>query len=557
MHTADFLSYTEERLYQMVRPASLNAQFVKWMVFALVSLGHLHCTAETNGWSFMDAENSGTDYRYTDTSPAVDCRELISITDFDHSVISARLVPSTPTAPESCEVTGVIAPEIQYRINLPTNWNRRLYIHGNGGYGGHSVYGNYGLTDRRRALSNGFVTAFSNLGHDKEAEPGGTWAYNAIHKEIDYSYRALHLTTVVSKRLAEMYYGQPVSYSYYDGCSTAGGQGIKAALRYPADYDGILVGSPVFDFVRSVLYAWNNQMAQLQGRFDEDRIELLGNIIMTRYDKLDEVADGVIENPLTVDFDPGRDLPVDASGKTGFTATEITALEKIYNGLVIDGIQIAPGIPVGSEPKGHDYKFATFESLPDRSAWRRRVFPDERGFSEQIAIVDSWLKYLAFEKDDETVDWRKLDIKETLPRLKAMSKIMDANSTDFSSFRDRGGKLLAYHGWADVGVNPHITVNYYTDVVDYMGKDTASFFRLFLVPGGFHCWGGLGADRFDAMTALINWVERGTAPEMIKAIELKDGKTVREHPLCPYPEIAGYRGRGDTTKIESYTCEVP
>ena len=530
---------------------------MKRLVFILLSLAHLHSAAETNGWSFMDVESSGIDYRYSDAVPAMACRELVSITDFDHSVISAIMIPSSRTAPESCEVTGVIAPEIQYRINLPTNWNRRLYIHGNGGYGGHSVYGNYGLDDRRRALSNGFVTALSNLGHDKDAEPGGAWAYNAIHKEIDYSFRALHLTTVVSKRLAQVYYGQPVRYSYYDGCSTAGGQGIKAALRYPADYDAILVGSPVFDFVRSVLYAWNNQMAQLQGQFDTGRIELLGKIIMGRYDELDTVADGVIENPLTVDFDPARDLPHDASGKTGFTATEIDALARIYGGLVVDGIQVAPGIPIGSEPRGHHYKFATFEPAPDRSPWWRRVFPDERGFSEQIAIVDSWLKYLAFEKDDETIDWRELDIEETLPRLEAMSKIMDAGSTDFSSFRDRGGKLLAYHGWADVGVNPHITVDYYEQVVDDMGEDTAEFFRLFLVPGGFHCRGGLGADRFDGMTALINWVEGGIAPDKIKAIELKGDKTVQQHPLCPYPETARYHGRGDAAIMESYTCTAP
>ena len=138
-----------------------------------------------------------------------------------------------------------------------------------------------------------------------------------------------------------------------------------------------------------------------------------------------------------------------------------------------------------------------------------------------------------------------------------MSEIMDANSTDFSSFRERGGKLLAYHGWADVGVNPRITVNYYNDVVNDMGKNTSSFFRLFLVPGGFHCWGGLGADRFDGMTALINWVEGGTAPEKIEAIEIKDGRVVREHPLCPYPEIARYQGRGDTATTASYTCAVP
>ena len=129
------------------------------------------------------------------------------------------MVPSSRTAPESCEVTGVIAPEIQYRINLPVNWNRRLYIHGNGGYGGHSVYGNYGLDDRRRALSNGFVTAFSNLGHDKDAEPGGAWAHNA----------SIRRSTTASARCTSL----PSSASGWRRCTTAGLSGIHTMTAVP------------------------------------------------------------------------------------------------------------------------------------------------------------------------------------------------------------------------------------------------------------------------------------------------------------------------------------
>jgi hypothetical protein len=540
----------------MTDKQALTLEFTKQLMLVTFSLCSFATVAETNSWSFTDATRSDVNYSQSEIVPMIDCRELAGITNFDHSVISAELIPAVNDIPESCQIIGVIPAEIQYRINLPVHWNRRLYVHGNGAYGGHSVTGSYGLLDRQQALKHGFVTAFSNLGHDKKAEPGGSWAFNAIDKEIDYSYRALHLTTSIARQLAQKYYRKPISYSYYDGCSTAGGQGIKAALRYPADYDGILAGSPVFNFVRTVLYAWNNQMAQLDGQFNAKRIELLASVIMSKYDKADNVADGIIENPLVIDFDPARDLPRDASGNIGFTDKEIEALVRIYGGLVIEGKQIAAGIPVGAEPKGHRYKFASFEPVEDRSAWWRRVFPNDKGFSEQIAIVDSWFKYLAFEKDNESIEWQTLDIKEALPRLQIMSKIMDANSTDFSRFRDRGGKLLAYHGWADVGVNPHTTVNYYNEVVKNMGENTNAFFRLFLVPGGFHCWGGLGADRFDGMTALINWVEADIAPASIKAVEIKNSEIVREHPLCPYPAFARYKGKGNTSKASSYSCEL-
>ncbi|MBT7953326.1 MAG: tannase/feruloyl esterase family alpha/beta hydrolase [Gammaproteobacteria bacterium] len=541
----------------MTEKQVVTLQLIKRLMLITFSFCSFAAVAETNSWSFTDVAQSHVNYGQSDISPVINCRDLTAISNFEHSVISATLIPEENGIPESCQVIGVIPSEIQYRINLPIRWNRRLYVHGNGAYGGHSVNGSYGLVDRQHALKQGFVTAFSNLGHDKNAQPGGSWAFNAIDKEIDYSYRALHLTTRIAKQLTKKYYRLPTSYSYYDGCSTAGGQGIKAALRYPADFDGILVGSPVFNFVSTVLYAWNNQMAQLDGQFNEQRVELLANIIMSKYDNVDNVVDGIIENPLGIDFNPAKDLPRDASAKTGFTDREIEALIKIYGGLVIDGKQIVAGIPVGAEPKGHRYKFATFEPVEDRSAWWRRVFPNEKGFSEQIAIIDSWFRYLAFEKDDANVDWKKLDIKQTLPRLQTMSKIMDANSTDFTQFRDRGGKLLAYHGWADVGVNPHVTVDYYKQVVDDMGKDTDAFFRLFLVPGGFHCWGGLGADRFDGMSALIDWVEAGVTPESIKAIEMEKTTIVREHPLCPYPKIAHYNGRGNSDKANSYSCDLP
>ena len=162
---------------------------------------------------------------------------------------------------------------------------------------------------------------------------------------------------------------------------------------------------------------------------------------------------------------------------------------------------------------------------------------------------------MAFTTDDPGYDWKELDLGTDLEKMQPMGRIMNATATDLSPFMDRGNKILMYHGWADVGVSPIMTVQYYEQVMETMGEQTQSFFRTYMVPGMFHCRGGRNVDHFDVMTTLIDWVEAGIVPERIDAARIENGEVVRTRPLCPYPEVAVYKGNGSTDMAENFTCQ--
>jgi feruloyl esterase len=132
--------------------------------------------------------------------------------------------------------------------------------------------------------------------------------------------------------------------------------------------------------------------------------------------------------------------------------------------------------------------------------------------------------------------------------------VLDATDPDLSRFKARGGRIVSYFGWADPALNPMMGVNYYESVLQKLGPATTDFYRLFMVPGMFHCQGGIGTGTFDAVTPLIEWVEKGTAPESIVGLKLVDGKVVRSRPLCPYPAVAKYKGSGSIDEAANFVC---
>ena len=117
--------------------------------------------------------------------------------------------------------------------------------------------------------------------------------------------------------------------------------------------------------------------------------------------------------------------------------------------------------------------------------------------------------------------------------------------------------MVMYYGWADTALNPRVAVDYFEKVADRTGPATKDFFRLFMVPGMFHCDGGVGTSTFDAMTPLMNWVEKGAAPEQIMSARIVQGKTVRTRPLCPYPQVAKYKGTGSIDEAANFVCREP
>jgi feruloyl esterase len=151
----------------------------------------------------------------------------------------------------------------------------------------------------------------------------------------------------------------------------------------------------------------------------------------------------------------------------------------------------------------------------------------------------------------------KFDYAKDIPKYADARALLNATNPDLSGFRARGGKLLMYFGWADTALPPVMAIDYYLKAVGTNGLTTPDFFRLFMVPGMFHCRGGVGTDRFDAMTALINWVENGIAPATITASRVDKDKVVRTRPLCPYPFVARYSGSGSQDELANFACKAP
>ena len=151
----------------------------------------------------------------------------------------------------------------------------------------------------------------------------------------------------------------------------------------------------------------------------------------------------------------------------------------------------------------------------------------------------------------------KFDYDRDTALVERWSKLADAKDADLSKFRKSGGKVIMTYGWADQILQPTMGVNYYEAVVAKNGRGTSDFARLFMMPGVAHCGGGIGPDRIDAVTAVIDWVEKNKAPDSLLASKVTDGKVVRTRPLCPYPQVARYTGQGSIDEASNFSCGAP
>jgi hypothetical protein len=481
-------------------------------------------------------------------APQRACAELRSLSGFDFTVATTVLEPASQGAPEFCRVTGQVPPEVRFEVSLPTAWNRRLYMFGNGGYAGENLENPNRLARRDEALRLGFSVAQTNTGHDAAKEPLGTFAVDA-QKLYDYAFRAVHVTTVTAKRLAEAYYGSAPERSYFNGCSTGGRQALIAAQRFPEDFDGIIVGAPVLNFTGTMVSYANTAQTLTRGPLPVAKLEPLAKRIYALCDGKDGLEDGLIDDPRRCGFDPARDLPRCADGADApdcFTPAQIATLTVLYGDIVSQGKRVFPGWPVGAEIGEGDR----------RSGWDPWIV---REGSPTISVVfgETFFRYLAFPKKNPDFRLRHFDLDRDLPRLDWIHKVLDATDTDLSAFQKRGGKLLMWYGWADPALNPLMAVEYYQAVLERMGSATRDFFRLFMLPGVFHCGGGPGCGAFDPLRPVIEWVEQGKAPERLEAARIEEGKTLRTRPLCPYPQVARYKGSGSVDDAASFACVDP
>jgi Tannase and feruloyl esterase len=476
--------------------------------------------------------------------PKVACPSLHRLTGYDLSVMTVEVVPATNGTPEFCRVLIQAQPEIRIEVSLPAKWNRRLYMFGNGGYAGENLEAPGRVAHRNTALSAGFAVTQTNTGHDAAREPLATFTVNQ-QKFLDYAFRSLHVTAETAKRTVEAYYGSRPARSYYNGCSTGGRQGLILAQRYPEDFDGIIAGAPALNNVQTRLRSIATFQALAKAPIPIPKLKLLADRVYQSCDAADGVKDGLISDPRRCEFQAGRDLPVCAAadGPDCFTAAQIKTLESIYSDLMLNGTRVARGWPVGAEIAG-----PTGTSGWD--GWLVR----ETGLSQSATYADSALKYMIFAKPDPNYDMLRFNLERDAHEFDWIAKVMNATDPDLSRFRERGGKMIMYFGWADPALNPLMGIGYYEDVVARMGPSTREFFKLYMLPGVFHCGGGVGPACFDPLAQLIPWVENRKVPERIVASQVESGKVLRTRPLCAYPQAAKYRGQGSVDDAANFSC---
>jgi len=504
---------------------------------------------------FADKKSSQVDYSRADIEPRKACDALAQFKAKDIVKITAVLKPATASAPAFCDVMGTLAPEIAFEVGLPSKWNGRFYMIGNGGPAGEALDAPDRVSQRDAALQQGFAFAQTNTGHDARKEPGGTFVLSNPQKAIDYAYRAVHLTATTAKDITREYYSKAVTYAYWNSCSNGGRQGLLEAQRYPDDFDGIIANAPWVDQTGFTVGAMWNQKAMSETPISNAKMVMVADKVMAKCDAIDGLKDGLIDDPRKCNFDPAKDVPQCTAGNDGadcLTGAQAAAISKVYSGPVSNGKPFFPGFMPGSEQVTSLFGGGT------GSGWMNVIIAAQPNAKPaDFNLAEGIIQYLVPTPPKPDYDYRKFNFDTDIHLLDNWSKLADAKNPDLSKFRKSGGKLLMTYGWADTVLQPMAGVHYYEEAMSKNGPGTKDFFRLFMVPGMSHCSGGIGPDRHDPMTAVINWVEKGAAPAAITASRVVNNQVVRSRPLCPYPEVARYKGQGSIDDAANFRCVAP
>jgi feruloyl esterase len=499
--------------------------------------------------------------------------------------------PTTITGlPAFCRVTATLTPSSDSTIKieawLPSSgWNGRFLGTGGGGFQGVITY-----SELASGLKAGFAATNSDLGTGSSGcnplfcgsngnmgnplaiafgDPAAPSTGLFMHPERikDFGFRAIHLMTVRGKEIAKAFYGQNAQRAYFAGCSTGGQNALMEAQRFPDDYDGILAGAPAFNRTHlhmAGLALWQATHAT-PGRFIQPgQMTLINQAVLKQCVGQDGGAstDQFLTDPRDCRFDPrsllctGGQLP-----PACLTADQVTTMQKYYAGTIdpVNGQVINPGAPRGNETDDITALGLAFqERLPEPAFDGLFYWVFGPSFGYPVSAVN--FANFDFHRAVDMVDDR-------------LAAVLNANSTDLGEFREHGGKLLMYHGWADPLIPSQSSINYFNALVGNDGhgfqqasfaanaspalRRTQSYARLFMVPGMYHCSGGPGPNAFDALTPLVNWVEAGVAPETIAATKFVNDTppaVQMTRPLCVFPKVAKYNGSGSTSIAANFTC---
>jgi Tannase and feruloyl esterase len=480
----------------------------------------------------------------------------------------ALVLPQRPAnatfkkTPAMCRVVAISKPSadsnIRIEVWLPlAGWNGKFFGEGNGGFAGSIYYDNLAV-----AVRSGFASGATDAGHTGEATDA-TWALGHPEKVIDFGFRAVHAMTTVSKAVVEAFYASPPRDAYFSSCSDGGREALMEAQRFPSDYNGILAGAPAYNWTS--LLSRSAQLGKVLLSSDENylpasKVPAINKAVLAACHSDEPGA--FLADPRRCHFSPDTLLCKGAESDVCLTPAQSASVQAIYSGTYFhDGTLEYPGLLPGGEL--------------GRNGWQGWITGDRPGKSEGAAYPKGYFANMVYSQADWNL--KSFDLDRDLKAAEEKTGFaLDAVNPDLSAFMARGGKLILYHGWNDPAISPLATIDYYNSVVERLGAaQTASFVRLFLVPGMQHCSSGPGPASFgqsgpafdpglddaahNITAALEQWVEMGTAPEQVIARGTIAGTGAEKaaafaEPICAYPKAAHYKGAGDKTEAASYAC---
>jgi feruloyl esterase len=470
------------------------------------------------------------------------CESLLELASPTVSITLAKTVETgafTPTAsteplsglPPFCRVFLKLSPgadsDIGAEIWLPSSsWNGKFLAVGSGGWGGSINY-----DDMAEALRRGYATSATDDGH---TDRGASFIAGHPDKFVDFAYRAEHEMTVEAKRLVKAFYGREARYSYWNGCSGGGREGLLQAYRYPDEFNGIIAGDPA-NMRRNAWALWlaNQTFKDPAAVIPPDKYPMIHRAVLDACDTNDGLRDGLIDDPESCHFDFKNLECAAADGPNCLTPRQVQTAQTITSpATTMAGQVLFPRLEPGTELR-----------------WGRLA-----GGPRPADIFVDQFRYVVYQDPDW--DWRSFDLERDSARANAVDKDIDEFDPHLEAFARRGGKLLIYHGWADQQVAPGSSIEFYDSVLKLSANSAQApnWIRLFMVPGMGHCTGGEGPDTFDKISVIERWVEKGEAPTRVIAAHNTAGKVDRTRPLCPYPQVARYNGSGSIDEASNFTC---
>jgi feruloyl esterase len=442
-------------------------------------------------------------------------------------------IPLFSTLPAFCRVAATLKPspssDIRMEMWMPVaGWNGNFRGTSPNGLGGVLNYNAMGV-----GLTDGFAIASTDTGH----QGGDTAWMRDPEKLTDFAGRAMHETTVAGKALATAYYGTAPKYSYMIECGGGSAAALHEVQKFPADYNGVVVGGHAAHLTRQIfgqLWLWMAAHPNGVAIIPSQKLTVLHEAVLNKCDMLDGVRDGLLEDPMKCTFDP-KEIACKAGDEANcLTAAQVEAVQKIYSGPINPrtGERIWSPLYRGSEL---DWSF----------------------FTESVAPIGIATSALRMVLNDPAFDNRSVNFDSHVAAAdRSEIARVNASNPDVSAFVRRGGKLILSGGWNNALVPAGAVLDYYKNVEATIGvEDTKQGVRLYMVPGMIECNGGPGTDTFDMLSAMRHWVENGQAPNEVTASRVEHGKVVRTRPLCPYPQVATYLGRGSTDEARNFACK--